>query len=367
MSQFHLSKNLMQLRHKKGITQEKLADFLGVSKASVSKWETGQSLPDIAQLPRLAAYYDVTIDELMGYEAKISVKEIKEQYRKFAERFATETFEDVIADVRDFIRIYYSCDMAMYQVVVLLMNHLMMANPDVQMDLMEEMVQLCMHIQEMSDDVDVCNGAVLFQANLELMRGNPGNAIEKLEHITKPLHMTKGSEVLLVQAYQMAGRKEDANEWNQVAMYTDVMNLVNDSVNYIMNNLQDKEMTAFTIERVDKVVDAYDIRHLNENMFLQYVYVKAMYYATWQMKEKAMEALTLFVEDALLFLENEPRPHGDAYFDKLDEYYAKVDDYVMMPRDRQTVLASLGQQLTHPAFAPLFEEEKFRDLLDKLS
>ena len=55
MSQFHLAENLTKLRHSKRITQEKLADFLGVSKASVSKWETGQSLPDIAQLPRLAA------------------------------------------------------------------------------------------------------------------------------------------------------------------------------------------------------------------------------------------------------------------------------------------------------------------------
>ena len=60
MSQFNLNKNLMQLRYKKGITQEKLADFLGVSKASVSKWETKQSMPDILLLPQLAAFFDVT-------------------------------------------------------------------------------------------------------------------------------------------------------------------------------------------------------------------------------------------------------------------------------------------------------------------
>ncbi|MBQ6845215.1 MAG: helix-turn-helix transcriptional regulator [Agathobacter sp.] len=78
MSQFHLAENLTQLRHNKRITQEKLADFLGVSKASVSKWETGQSLPDIAQLPRLAVFYDVSIDALMGYEPQLSMTEIKE-------------------------------------------------------------------------------------------------------------------------------------------------------------------------------------------------------------------------------------------------------------------------------------------------
>lgn len=367
MSQFNLNKNLMQLRYKKGITQEKLADFLGVSKASVSKWETGQSLPDIAQLPRLAAYYDVSIDELMGYEGKLSMKEVKEHYVKFAERFSAEEFDKVLADVKDFIRIYYSCDIALFQMVVLLMNHLMMADPAKQPELLEEMIQLCEHIRDISEDVDLCDGALLFEANLELMRGNPNVTIEKLEYTKKPFHMSKGHEVLLTQAYQMTGRVEEAREWNQVAMYKDIMNLLQNGINYMMGNLQDKERTGETISRLDKVVEAYDIQHLNTNAFLQYLYVKAMYYTTWQMPDKAIKILEAFVEDAVSFLENDPKLHGDAYFDKLDGYYARMDDYVMLPRDRQTVLSDLGAQLTHPAFAPLFELEEYQALLKKLT
>ena len=67
MNILNFSENIIKLRHKKGITQEELADFVGVTKASVSKWETKQSLPDIMLLPRLAAYFDVTVDELLGY------------------------------------------------------------------------------------------------------------------------------------------------------------------------------------------------------------------------------------------------------------------------------------------------------------
>ena len=65
MNILNFSENIIKLRHKKGITQEELADFVGVTKASVSKWETKQSLPDIMLLPRLAAYFDVTVDELL--------------------------------------------------------------------------------------------------------------------------------------------------------------------------------------------------------------------------------------------------------------------------------------------------------------
>ncbi|WP_455661601.1 helix-turn-helix domain-containing protein [Pradoshia sp.] len=65
MTGLNLSDNIIHLRRKKGITQEALAHFIGVTKASVSKWETKQSLPDIMLLPKLAAFFDVTVDELI--------------------------------------------------------------------------------------------------------------------------------------------------------------------------------------------------------------------------------------------------------------------------------------------------------------
>lgn len=64
MNFLHFSENLIRLRHEKNLTQQQLADFLGVTKASVSKWETKQSLPDLLILPKLSSFFDVSIDEL---------------------------------------------------------------------------------------------------------------------------------------------------------------------------------------------------------------------------------------------------------------------------------------------------------------
>jgi len=47
MDDLNFAQNITMLRRRHGITQETLADFIGVTKASVSKWETGQSLPDV--------------------------------------------------------------------------------------------------------------------------------------------------------------------------------------------------------------------------------------------------------------------------------------------------------------------------------
>ena len=60
MNALNLAENIIRLCHDKKITQEQLADFVGVTKASVSKWETKQSMPDILLLPQLAAFFDVT-------------------------------------------------------------------------------------------------------------------------------------------------------------------------------------------------------------------------------------------------------------------------------------------------------------------
>lgn len=60
-----IGKRIAELRRKKGITQEEMADKLGVTAQAVSKWENDQSCPDISLLPKLAKMLDITVDELL--------------------------------------------------------------------------------------------------------------------------------------------------------------------------------------------------------------------------------------------------------------------------------------------------------------
>ena len=60
---------IMKHRRELGLTQEGLAQKLGVTNQAVSKWESGLSCPDIALLPQLADLFGITIDELFGREA----------------------------------------------------------------------------------------------------------------------------------------------------------------------------------------------------------------------------------------------------------------------------------------------------------
>ena len=60
-----LAEKLLALRTEKGLSQEDLAEQLGVSRQSVSKWETGQSVPDLDKIIKLADLFGVTVDELV--------------------------------------------------------------------------------------------------------------------------------------------------------------------------------------------------------------------------------------------------------------------------------------------------------------
>lgn len=76
----NLGNNLFNARKKRGLSQEDVAEKLGVSRQTISKWETDETLPDIRQSKRLATLYGLSLDELIEYD--IDEKEIQDMIDK---------------------------------------------------------------------------------------------------------------------------------------------------------------------------------------------------------------------------------------------------------------------------------------------
>ncbi len=72
-----LGQNLKKLRTEKDMTQERLAEFLGVTPQSVSRWETGSAYPDITLLPVIAGIFGVTTDALLGTDTAKNAEKIR--------------------------------------------------------------------------------------------------------------------------------------------------------------------------------------------------------------------------------------------------------------------------------------------------
>jgi len=73
---------IAKTRKEKALTQEQLSEVFGVSVAAVSKWETGAAYPDITLLPKIAEFFDISVDRLLGYDMSKAELNIDERLKK---------------------------------------------------------------------------------------------------------------------------------------------------------------------------------------------------------------------------------------------------------------------------------------------
>lgn len=78
-----LGNSLFHARKKCGLSQEEVAERLGVSRQTVSKWETDETLPDIRQSKKMAVLYNLSLDELIDFD--IDVREIQQVIERTSE------------------------------------------------------------------------------------------------------------------------------------------------------------------------------------------------------------------------------------------------------------------------------------------
>ena len=74
-----LGSSLYYARKKSGLSQENVAEKLGVSRQTISKWETGETLPDVRQAKGLAMLYHITLDELIEYDFEELIDSVSEK------------------------------------------------------------------------------------------------------------------------------------------------------------------------------------------------------------------------------------------------------------------------------------------------
>ena len=100
----NIGENIRRLRRAADMTQEQLADKLGVAYQSVSRWENGTTYPDMEFLPVLAGIFGVTVDELIGMEESKKKEQIVERYRVYGELCDGDDPEKVVSLLRELRR-----------------------------------------------------------------------------------------------------------------------------------------------------------------------------------------------------------------------------------------------------------------------
>lgn len=102
----YIGENLKKQRKLRELTQEQLADILGVSFQAVSKWERGEGYPDIEMLPTIANCFGITVDELIGMNEVRDAADVKAILDKAKENMSKGLIEENIRLLAEAVKVY---------------------------------------------------------------------------------------------------------------------------------------------------------------------------------------------------------------------------------------------------------------------
>lgn len=375
MATVQLGQEIAQLRRDKAITQQTLADFLGVSKASVSKWENGQSYPDITLLPLIAAYFGISIDTLMRYDAQLSQKQIRTIYTQLSKAFTTRPAATVLTDINNLTRRYYSCEPLLFEIGQLLLNHYdLLPGADAQTRTQTYVPQaraLFQRVQQLAIEAALVTKAHSAEAYCDLILNEPDKVLALLGE-TMPEYFP--NEALIAWAHQAKGERVAAVTTTQAAIYQYIVVLLSQLTNYVQLLADQPVNLQRTIARGQALIQAFHIDELNPVAVVNFLTSSAMGCAASGEGEQAVALLTQYA-DLLTGLRLPLELHGDVYFDQIDDWLTQMDLGHQLPRSAaklQLELADIPFQV--PPLAALLAQpgnealtQRFHTLKEALS
>lgn len=364
MQDIKIAHIISENRKLKGITQDELANYIGVSKAAVSKWENGQSYPDITFLPHLATYFNISIDELMGYEPQMTKEDIRNLYLKLSKDFTIKPFEDVVAACQEIIKKYFSCYPLLFQVALLLLNNSNLATSmERAKEIITEAKSLFVKVKNESNDVELAKQALHLEGLCLITLGSPGEVIALLDDAAP---MILSSNTLLAKAYQMIGNVDQAKKILQVEIYQYFLGLLELLHSYLHLFFDDKDTFDEISKRYLGLADLFNVEDLHPTILLPFYLTAAQGHLVNHNEEEALACLESYCRIATGDI-YPLKLKGDDFFTSIDEWFETFAIGTNLPRDEKVVKQSmLDAIVSNPIYKVLEDNVQFRNIVRKL-
>lgn len=364
MKEIGIAKIIALKRRELGITQEELAGFIGVTKASVSKWETGLSYPDIELLPKLAVYFDISVDELLNYTPQLTKEQIKKLYHEFRKKFEANPYEEVMKECDIIIKKYYSCYPLILQMAVLYINHHMLAGTKEEAcNILEEARLMCERIKLEAEDMYLSNQALHMEAAINQMLGRPEEVLRLLGEEIKP---RLSADDLIISAFKMKGNNQNAKKLSQISIYNNLTELLLMMRSYLQLFSQDKAKAEKIIDRACGIIELFNLESIQANLSAIFYYQAAVILMRHNEKTSALNMLNKYTNVCIKELDNYIL-HGDEFFDLLEPWFEEFDLGNGAPRSQKTINEDmLAGLLNTNEFKALGEEKSFKEMVRRL-
>ncbi|URZ18325.1 helix-turn-helix domain-containing protein [Clostridium felsineum] len=362
MRDLNIGIKISSKRKEKRITQEELADFLGVTKPAISKWESGQTYPDITLLPLIASYFNTTIDELIGYEPQLSKNDIRLLYSRLAENFSSKPFEEIYDKCIEYQKRYYSCFELQLNIALILINHSSLGQNT--SAIISKASNILQHVIDDSDNITIEGKAIFLQSYCFLILKKPDSVIKNLNY-TENLHLNP--EILLSSAYQMKGDNKKAISILQNYIYECIIGIVNACPNLMMLYSTEREKAYKWADAIIKIEDVLNISKINPSPNLSLLITAANISMMNNDTDKAIDFLEKYVDTALNPNMFPIKLKSNDFFDSLDDLFNSLDLGTTPPRNDKVIKEDIKKLLIEPIFEPLKSNENYIRLVKRIN
>ncbi len=341
---------IYQLRKKHDVTQEQLANVIGVSVPAISKWENGISYPDITLLPIIARYFNTTIDELMSYEMTISEEEIKAFIEECQMMLQTESFNKIVKLCEDYLRQYpNSLELKLNIGSLYMMSFSFLTEESEIMNMMKKAIDL-FEKAATSSNLKIQEHANYLLASLYGMTEDEKKAEEVLLKLPKT---ELNRDDLLIPIYIRQERYEEAKKMVQLNMMKALQ-----SITLYLSNFTNIAMKENNLELAEKLLaiqpQLVTLFELEKELGYGYALEAANFYARLKNKEKALINLELLVNK----LSTTRNRQKSEFFDLLDLHEGLASS--------QLPALLLRTLEIDPTYDFLKNEEQFKQLVHRV-
>ena len=368
MNAVNLGETIARERRALGITQGELAAHLGVTKAAVSKWELGQSLPDVVLLPRIAAYFDLTLDELFDYRPQLTSDEVRDAYLRLFSRLSVDP-DAALEEADRLVADYYSCWRLLHQMGTLYMQRAAF-DPEREGELCKRAIGLFERVEANSEDVELVRASRMMRASAMSVQGDIDGCIALFESL-KP-DKTFGVELLLAAMYQQKGDIPTALKLYQESMGYGVMTVMNSICAQLTLYSDDAVHLEALVQAGEGMLRGFDLEGENPSSGLLFLANASAAYLKADDEERAKVYLERFV-DLLGGLDARSLLHGKrqgVLYDLVPELTGSDPDQEEMAGGpfQAFDFRQLNKQLvtSQPAWAEHADDVRFKALLDRL-
>lgn len=372
MKEINFATVLISKRREKGITQDELATHIGVSKQSVSKWENGNSYPDILLLPQLASYFNISLDELMGYEPQMTTDDIKKLCAELSDEFTAKPFDDVVYRCREIVKKYFSCFPLLYQIGFLILEHGSELSDVVKKtSAIESAREIFVRVKTLCDDIELKQLALLSEAVCEMELNNPKAVIEILENLKNRFSFHPSVEVMLAQSYRMLGKDHAAKTTLQDAIFENVASICFNVPYYLAINTDNKAIFEEICKRTIQMIEIFNIKVVYPIAIMPFYIEAAKGHLIIGNTETALDMLETYAEIATNNSFSE-MPQKDDFFTLLNEHRNEkrngVDfGFSEMELNKQFIQQGVIDSIVEePLYATLADEPRYKALIKKL-